>query len=78
MEVKIGVSAFEPEYYGTGIKNSALNNKFYKDSFFLLLELDEDPPEEIEVPIVAIVDEIAFKSITDIAKYVGVSKQAVS
>ncbi len=54
------------------------SGKSYKNIFIRAYELDEEIPEEIEVPIIALIDEIPFPRIQDIANYLNVSKQAVS
>lgn len=53
-------------------------NRVYKNRFFRLYHKNDDIPEEIEVPIVAIIDEIPFPRVQDIAEYFNVSKQAIS
>lgn len=53
-------------------------NRVYKNRFFRLYNKTDDIPEEIEVPIVAIIDEIPFPRVQDIADYFNISKQAVS
>ena len=54
------------------------SGKSYKNKFFRTFNIKEEIPEEIEVPIVAIIDEIPFARLQDIANYLNVSKQAVS
>ena len=53
-------------------------DRVYKNKFFRAYEMDEEIPEEIDVPIIAIVDEIPLPRIQDVADYLNVSKQAVS
>ena len=60
------------------IAEVAKNGKCYKNKFIRTYEMDEEVPEEIDVPIIAIVDEIPMARIQDIADYLNISKQAVS
>ena len=61
LDVRTGLSSFQPEYLPSSIKRSALNNKAYKDHVFKLFSPEEtDIPEEIDVPVVGIVNEILF------------------
>ena len=60
------------------LAEAAKTGKSYKNIFIKAYELNEEIPEEIEVPIIAIIDEIPFPRIQDIADYLNVSKQAVS
>ena len=53
-------------------------NRVYKNKFFRLYRKTDDIPEEIDVPIVAIIDEIPFPRVQDIADYFNITKQAVS
>lgn len=77
VKVQQGVSSFEPEYKASSIKNSATNNVLYKNHLFKLFDPDEtDIPEEVDVPIVGIINEIPFASYAEMARYCGVSRQA--
>ena len=40
--------------------------------------MEEEIPEEINTPIIAIIDEIPFPSIAEIGRYCNVSRQAAS
>lgn len=53
-------------------------NGLYKNKFFITYDNKNAVKEEIEVPTVAIIDEIPFPRIQDIAEYLNISKQAVS
>lgn len=53
-------------------------NRVYKNRFFRIYKREEEIPEEIDVPIVAIVDEIPMPRVQDIANYFNISKQAIS
>lgn len=53
-------------------------NRVYKNKFFRIYKREEEVPEEIDVPIVAIVDEIPMPRVQDIANYFNISKQAIS
>ena len=53
-------------------------NRVYKNKFFRLYRKTDDIPEEIDVPIIAIIDEIPFPRVQDIADYFNITKQAVS
>lgn len=53
-------------------------NRVYKNKFFRIYKREEEIPEEIDVPIVAIVDEIPMPRVQDIANYFNISKQAIS
>jgi len=46
----------------------------YKNKFFITYENKEDIKEEIDVPIIAIIDEIPFPRIQDIADYLNISR----
>lgn len=65
------------------LRPTQLNEAFkvgrvYKNKFFKVYEKNEEIPDEIDVPIIAIVEEIPFPRIQDIADYLNISKQAVS
>ena len=62
----------------SGISDAIRLNKVYKNKFFKKYLETEDIPEEIDVPIICIVDEIPFPRVIDIASYLNVSRQAVS
>lgn len=64
-----------PEYLPAGIKESVKFNKSYKNKYFRLY--DGTPPEIIDVPIICIIDEIPFNSLSEVGRYLGVSRQAV-
>lgn len=77
LDVRNGLSSFEPEYLSTSIRRSALKGATYKDHFFKLFPINEtDIPEEVEVPIVGIINEIPFISYAEIGRYCGVTRQA--
>lgn len=59
---------------GTAFKEK----RFYKNKYFTTYAPGEDIPEEIEVPIIAIIEEIPFPRVQDVANYLGISRQAVS
>ena len=62
----------------TQLGEAVHSGKIYKNKFFRSFLFDEEIPEEIDVPIIALVDEIPFARIQDIADYLNISKQAVS
>ena len=62
----------------TQLGEAAKSGKCYKNKFIRAFELTEEIPEEIDVPIIALIDEIPMARIQDIADYLNVSKQAVS
>ena len=78
IEVKNNASEYAPIYLTSGIKKSYEENKFYKDRYFLKLLKEENIPEEIDVPICCIIEEIPFISLSDAARYLQISRQAVS
>lgn len=57
------------------IRTAARAEKSYKNKYYRFYE--DEPPEEIDVPLICIVDGIPFNSFTDAGMYLGVSKQAV-
>lgn len=63
--------------YGQLVK-AFKDERFYKDKYFKKFELDEEVPEQIDVPIVAIIDEIPFPKEAEMARYLGISRQAVN
>ena len=75
VEVRTGLSSYSPEYIPSSIKRAAVKETIYKDRMFKLFDpKDDDIPEEIEVPIVGIIDEIPFKSYAEMGRYCGVSR----
>ena len=62
----------------SGISDAIKLNKVYKNKFFRQYLNDEEIPEEIEVPIIGLIDEIPFARVIDMATYLNVSRQAVS
>ena len=62
----------------TQLGEAAKSGKCYKNKFIKAFELTKEIPEEIDVPIIALIDEIPMARIQDIADYLNVSKQAVS
>lgn len=78
IETRINLNSYEPNYKSSSIKHSALKNKIYKDRIFKLFSMEEEIPEEINTPIIAIIDEIPFPSIAEIGRYCNVSRQAAS
>lgn len=78
IETKQTASAYGPTYTIEGIHRSCISNKFYKDRVFKKFSQDDEIPEEIDVPICCIIDEIPFRNLTEAAKYLNVSRQAVS
>lgn len=78
VEIRNGLSSFQPDFLPASIKRSAMNNKTYKNHMFKIFPPEEtDIPEEIEVPVIGIVNEILFTSYAEIGRYCGVSRQAV-
>lgn len=59
-----------------GIRSSLSSNKSYKN-FYFRYYIDE-PLEEIEIPAVCYIDDTPFKTAAEAARYIGVSRQAVS
>lgn len=77
IEVRTGISSFQPEFLAAGIRKSSDQGTIYKDHMFKIFEPDElDIPEEIEVPIIGILNEIPFASYAEMGRYCGVSRQA--
>ena len=74
IEIKSTASAYAPKYACEGIHRSVVNNKFYKDRLFKKYKLNEEVPEEIEVPTCCIIDDTPFRNMTEAAKYLGVSR----
>ena len=71
-------SFINDEFKKTQLGLAFHNGNSYKNKFFKIYNSNEEIPEQIDVPIIAIVDEIPFVKIQDIANYLNVSKQAVS
>ena len=69
------ISQVPTEYQRKGIKESISKNKSYKQKYFKFYS--EEPEEEIEVPILCIIDEIPFNSFSEIGRYLQISRQAV-
>ena len=77
IEIRQGMSSFKPDYLPASIKRTALSNSAYKNHFFKIFQPEEnDIPEEIDVPIVGIINEIPFISYAEIGRYCGVTRQA--
>lgn len=77
IEVRTGTNSFQPTFLPTAIRKSSEEHVVYKDHMFKIFEPDEtDIPEEIEVPIVGILNEIPFSSYAEMGRYCGVSRQA--
>ena len=68
--------AEDETYKYSGIRISAKENKIYKGKYFRLYF--GDLQEQIEVPCLCKIEEITFYSVSEVALYLGVSKQAVS
>lgn len=64
---------FKPE----GMKKAIKTNCKYLKKYFKIVEPDEEIPEQIEVPLIGVIDEIPFGSYTEAAKYLNISRQAV-
>lgn len=78
IEIRKGLNSFTPTYLPSSIKQSNQKHSFYKDHVFQIYEPDViDIPEEIEVPIIGILNEIPFSSYAEMGRYCGVSRQAV-
>lgn len=74
---KINDFAIE-DFNASSLAKAFRRNGLYKNKFFITYENKEDIKEEIDVPIIAIIDEIPFPRIQDIADYLNISRQAVS
>ena len=59
-----------------GIYRSINSNKRYKNKFFR--QCSEEPEERIDVAYLCEIDEIPFLTFSEVARYLNVSKQAVS
>lgn len=78
LSIQIGMNSYSPEYLSASIRKSADQNILYKDRLFKIFEPDEtDIPEEVEVPVVGILNEIPFSTCAEMGRYCGVSRQAV-
>jgi hypothetical protein len=67
---------FSLEGYRKDAVKEAINlNKSYKNKYFK--HYIGEPEEQIEVPIICYVDEIPFNSLSELGRYLGVSRQAV-
>lgn len=78
IEVRPTATAYGPTYSCDGIRKSCTDMRFYKDRYFKKFPYYMDVPKELEVPTCCIIDEIPFRNITEAAKYLNVSRQAVS
>lgn len=65
-----------PNIKESGIRTSLSTEGSHKD-FYFRYYIDE-PQEEIDVPVVCLIDEIPFKTAASAARYLQVSRQAVS
>lgn len=68
----------EGEIKDGGISDAIRLNKTYKNKYFKKYLESEEVLEEVDVPIICIIDEIPFPRVIDIAEYLNVSRQAVS
>ena len=68
----------EGEIKDGGISDAIRLNKTYKNKYFKKYLESEEILEEVDVPIICIIDEIPFPRVIDIAEYLNVSRQAVS
>ena len=76
VEVRKGINSFSPDYLPSSIRKSNQKHSFYKEHVFQLYDLDAtDIPEEIDVPIVGIINEIPFSSYAEMGRYCGISRQ---
>ena len=78
VDVKMRISDYAPEFGSAGIHTSYKENKLYKNYYFQRYLKEEQPLEEIEVPVACFVDEIPFPTLAEAARYVRISRQAVS
>lgn len=62
-------------YSAEGIRNAAVKEKIYKNKYFRFY-YDDDYPKQLDVPVIAYIDEIPFASTIEIARYLGVTRQA--
>lgn len=68
--------ATNSEYKDTGIRTSLAKDTAYKNRYFRYYE--EEPQEQISVVVSCYVDGIGFRFISEAARFIGVSKQALS
>lgn len=68
---KINLDGFRVE----SIRSAISTGNAYKGYYFR--HYDDEPLQEIDVPLVAIVDEIGFKFFAELARYLGISRQGV-
>lgn len=61
-----------------GISAAARSGKIYKNKYYRYIPEGEEPETIIDVPYYCIIDEIPFGKMADAAKYLKVSRQAVS
>ena len=66
------------EFKSKSIANAARSGKSYKNKFFKYILEDEEAELEIDVPWYCAIDEIPFARMADAARYLNVSRQAVS
>ena len=65
-------------YTPDSIRRSVKTGKDYKTKYFRIYSSEDEIAQEIEVPFVVIIDEIPFPSLSEAARYLKVSRQAVS
>lgn len=61
-----------------GMTAAARTGKLYKNKYFRYVPTEEEAEIHIDVPYYCIIDEIPFGRMADAARYLGVSRQAVS
>ena len=67
---------FSLEGYRKDAVKEAINlNKSYKNKYFKHYEIE--PEEQIDVPVLCYVDEIPFNSLSELGRYLNVSRQAI-
>lgn len=67
---------FSLEGYRKEAVKEAINlNKSYKNKYFKHYEIE--PEEQIDVPVICYVDEIPFNSLSELGRYLNVSRQAI-
>ena len=62
----------------SSMAGAARSGKIYKNKYFKYIPEGEEPESVIDVPYYCIIDEIPFGRMADAAKYLKVSRQAVS
>ena len=62
-------------YRKDAVKEAINLNKSYKNKYFK--HYITEPEEQIDVPVLCYVDEIPFNSLSELGRYLGVSRQAV-